>query len=163
MVRKMKSIINNSEMKNNNYKKFLIMLTISFFIMYTVMFLNVDQLDHVYLSMTRLYMSLLMVSPMALVMLAVMKKMYENKKRNISIIVSSIVVFILSLTFLRMQTPIEDKQYMKAMIPHHYSAILTSQEATIKDPEVKKLAEQIIKTQKEEIVQMKKILDRMEK
>jgi uncharacterized protein (DUF305 family) len=52
---------------------------------------------------------------------------------------------------------------MKAMIPHHSSAIMTSRNATIKDPEVKKLSEQIIKSQEEEIVQMKQILERMDK
>lgn len=149
-------------MENNNYKQLFISLTASFFIMYAVMYLNVDQADHIYLNTTRLYMALLMVSPMALVMLIFMRKMYKDKKMNLIVISASIVVFIASLTLLRTQTPIADKQYMKAMIPHHSSAILTSQEANIKDPEVKKLAEEIIKAQKEEIAQMKAILDRME-
>lgn len=61
-----------------------------------------------------------------------------------------------------MLDPDSDKQYMKAMIPHHSSAILTSEKANIKDPEVKKLAEEIIKAQEEEIAQMKKVLERME-
>lgn len=129
--------------------------------MYAVMFFNVDKVDHVYLSTTRLYMSLLMVTPMALLMLTLMPKMYPNKKANTAIILSSVVIFILSLTFLRTQTPIADRQYMKAMIPHHSSAILTSKHADIKDPEVKELAEKIIKSQEEEIAQMKAILNRM--
>jgi hypothetical protein len=86
-------------MKDNNYQKFFIMLAVSFFIMYGVMFLNVNEFDHVYLSTTRVYMALLMVSPMALVMLLVMGKMYENKKRNIIIALASFVVFGLSLIF----------------------------------------------------------------
>jgi hypothetical protein len=149
-------------MKDNNYKKFFLMLTASFFIMYGVMFLNVNEFDHVHLSTTRLYMTLLMVSPMALVMLLVMGKMYENKNRNIIIALLSIVVFVLSLIFLRTQTGIGDRQYLNAMIPHHSQAILTSQRANIQDPEVKELAEEIIKAQEEEIAQMKKILERME-
>ncbi len=149
-------------MKNKNYAKFLLMEAISFVIMYVVMFLNIDKLDHIYLSTTRLYMALLMVSPMAWVMLLFMSKMYENKKMNIVVIIASISIFVISFTFLRTQTPISDVQYMKAMIPHHSSAILTSQEANIKDPEVKKLAEQIIKTQKEEIALMKKLIKKIE-
>jgi hypothetical protein len=149
-------------MKDHNYKKFFLMLAASFFIMYGVMFLNVNEFDHVYLSTTRLYMTLLMVSPMALVMLLVMGKMYENKARNIIIALLSVAVFVVSLIFLRTQTGIGDKQYLSAMIPHHSQAILTSQRANIQDPEVKELAEEIIKAQEEEIAQMKKILERME-
>lgn len=139
-------------MKTNNYKKFMVMLGISFLIMYSVMFLNVDKLDHIYLSTTRAYMSLLMVTPMALLMLALMPTMFKNK---------SIAVFALALTFLRLQTFISDEQYMKAMIPHHSSAILVSQEAKLKDPEVRKLAEGIIQSQEKEIAEMKGLLAKM--
>lgn len=140
------------------YKKFLIMLLVSFIIMYAVMFLNVDRLEHIYLSTSRFYMTLLMVSPMALLMLALMPAMYDNKKLNTIIIISSIAVFILSLSFLRTQTLIADEQYMKAMIPHHSSAILVSQQAQLKNPKVKKLAEEIIKAQEKEISEMKQLL-----
>lgn len=139
------------------------MLAISFVIMYSVMFLNVDKLSHIYLSTTRLYMALLMVAPMALLMLLLMPDMYKNKKMNKIIMFSGVFIFVLVLVLLRTQVPIEDKQYMKAMIPHHSSAILTSQEAGIKDPEVKQLSKEIIETQKREIAQMKDILRRMDK
>ena len=145
------------------YKKFILMLSLSFVIMYAVMFLNIDDLSHIYLSLTRLYMSLLMVSPMAILMILLMPKMYPDKKLNAIILIVSVVVFIVSLTFLRMQTFVGDKQYMLAMIPHHSSAILTSSNADIQDPEVKQLAEDIIKAQEKEITQMKNILERMEK
>ena len=135
---------------------------ISFLIMYAVMFLNVDKLDHIYLSTTRAYMSLLMVTPMALLMLALMPMMFENKKLNAIIAITSITVFILALTFLRQQTFISDKQYMKAMIPHHSSAILVSQEAKLTDPEVRKLAEEIIQSQEKEIAEMKQLLAKVE-
>lgn len=138
------------------------MLLVSFIIMYAVMFLNVDRLEHVYLSTSRFYMTLLMVSPMALLMLALMPAMYDNKKLNTIIIISSIAVFILSLSFLRTQTLIADEQYMKAMIPHHSSAILVSQEAQLKNPKVKKLAEEIIKAQEKEISEMKQLLKELE-
>lgn len=150
-------------MDHTNYSKLLLMLTMSFLVMYTVMFLNTDKFDHIYLSTTRTYMSLLMVTPMALLMLVMMPKMFENKKLNTLIIVSSIMVFGLSLVFLRNQTFISDEQYMKAMIPHHSSAILTSEEAALRDPEVRRLADQIIKSQEREIREMKALLERMKK
>lgn len=144
-----------------SYKKFTLMLLISFIVMYTVMFLNVEQTDHVYLSTNRFYMALLMVAPMAVVMLALMGKMYPNQKLNIGIITGSTLTFIIVLVLLRQQAFIGDKAYLKAMIPHHSSAILNSKQANIKDPEVKKLAEQIIQSQEEEIAEMKGILERM--
>ncbi|RKD15167.1 DUF305 domain-containing protein [Pelobium manganitolerans] len=150
------------ENKPNNYNKFGWMLLASFIIMYAVMFLNVDKLDHVYLSTTRAYMALLMVAPMALLMLAMMPMMYPNKRLNGIIALTSIAVFILTLVFLRNQTFISDRQYIKAMIPHHSSAILVSQEAKLKDPELKRLAEQIIRSQEKEITEMKQMLKRME-
>ncbi len=150
------------ETKNNNYGKFGMMLIISFLVMYAVMFFNVDKFDHVYLSITRAYMSLLMVTPMALLMLAMMPMMYNNKKINTVIVVASVAVFVLSLTFLRKQTFITDQQYMKAMIPHHSSAILVSQEANLKDPKLKELAEGIIRSQEKEIAEMKQLLAKME-
>jgi hypothetical protein len=149
--------------KSANYQRFGVMLATSFVIMYAVMYLNVDSTDHIYLSLTRLYMTLLMVSPMAIVMLFLMKMMYPDTKKNLIIYITSIVVFIISLALLRTQTPVGDVQYMKAMIPHHSSAILTSKHADINDPEVKELARQIIQSQEEEISQMKAALERLEK
>ncbi|MFD2146085.1 DUF305 domain-containing protein [Mucilaginibacter antarcticus] len=150
-------------MEKGNYKIFVWMLVLSFIIMYGVMFLNVDQADHIYLSMTRLYMTLMMVAAMALLMLTMMRMMYKNRKLNIIITLSSIAVFILCLVGVRTQTFVGDVQYMKGMIPHHSIAIMTSKNANIKDPEVRKLADGIIAAQEKEIAQMKKILIRLDK
>lgn len=144
-----------------SYKKFIAMMVISFLVMYFVMFLNMDKADHYHTGLTRIYMAILMVAPMAVVMMAMMGKMYPNKKWNLGIIVGAFAVFVAALIALRTQTPIDDVQYMKAMIPHHSSAIMTSKHANIKDPEVKKLSERIIKSQEEEITQMETILKRM--
>lgn len=149
-------------MEKSNYQKFLLMLSISFVIMYAVMFFNVDRFDHIYLSLTRVYMTLLMVSPMAVMMLLLMGKMYVNKKLNLMIHSSAVLVFILSLLFLRTQVGISDSQYMKAMIPHHSSAILTSKNASLEDDEVIELSKQIIKSQEKEIAQMKEALKRLD-
>lgn len=144
-----------------SYKKFVLMMTISFVIMYGVMFLNVDKASHIYLSITRTYMALLMALPMAVVMMLLMGQMYPNKRLNAFIILGSIVLIGVFIGALRTQTPVSDVQYMKAMIPHHSSAIMTSKNADIKDPELKKLSEEIITSQEQEIAQMKAILKRM--
>jgi hypothetical protein len=144
------------------YRKLLLMSIISFVVMYGVMYLNVDSTSHIYVNLTRTYMSLLMVLPMVLLMILFMGKMYPNKKLNNGIILGSIVLFGIVLGGLRSQTPMGDIQYMKAMIPHHSSAIMTSKNADIKDPEVKSLSEKIIKSQEEEIMQMKAMIERLE-
>lgn len=162
-ITKMEENKSMHNMQSMSYKKFVVMMVISFFIMYFVMFLNIDKLDHYHTSATRIYMALLMVAPMGIVMMLMMGKMYPNKKYNTSIIIAGIIVFGIVLAALRTQTPISDVQYMKAMIPHHSSAIMVSKHANIKDPEVKQLSEQIIKSQEEEIAQMEAILNRMGK
>jgi len=89
-------------------------------------------------------MALLMVSSMAILKLFFMSDMYKNKKANVAIVFLSVSIFITALLFLRNQTFISDEEYMKAMIPHHSSAILVSENATFKNAEVKQLSVEII-------------------
>lgn len=152
---------NHKQSKKSNYLKFAAMMLVSFIMMYSIMFLNVFKFDHVLISTMRTYMTLLMVAPMAISMLLFMWNMYSNKKLNYAIILCSAIVFCLSLYGVRTQTPIGDIQWMKAMIPHHSSAILTSSKANIKDPEVKQLAEEIVKAQEKEIAEMKAMIERL--
>ncbi len=155
--------MNKPNQKSSPYIKFLFMMLVSFMMMYGIMFLNVAEIDHILLSTTRTYMSLLMVAPMAISMMLFMWGMYENKRLNTVIILGAAIVFIVVLTALRTQTPIKDVQYMKAMIPHHSSAIMVSENATFEDPETAELAKQIIEAQEREIAQMKRIIERLEK
>ena len=148
--------------KHNPYLKFALIMAVSFIIMYWVMFLNVAEFNHVINSITRVYMTTLMIATMAVSMLLFMWKMYPNKKLNYSIIAFSTITFFGTLFLLRTQTPISDVQWMKAMIPHHSSAIMTSSNATFKDPEVQKLANDIIEAQEKEIKQMKEMINRLE-
>lgn len=159
----------NKHMKQNskkgikNYTKFAIMLSASFVAMYITMYLNTYAIDHVYFSLTRFYMTCLGISAMALIMFFTMRKMYKNRKKNIAIVVGSILLFITALGLVRIQKPIiGDIFWMKAMIPHHSIAILTSERADIKDPEVKKLAEDIIEAQRREIEEMKAMINRLQ-
>lgn len=149
-------------MEKQNYTKLGISLLISFITMYAIMFLNVADVSHIYLSLTRLYMALLMVAPMAIIMLVCMRNMYKSKIKNRCIAGISVFVFVTALYLLRTQTFIDDKQYMRGMISHHSSAILTSSNASIKDGETKELSLKIIEVQKREIEQMQDILERMD-
>lgn len=149
-------------MKKSNYTTFALMLLCSAISMYITMYFNTYELSHVYFSWTRMYMTLIGISGMAIIMLLFMRKMYQNKVKNIAIIIGSIILLSVSTFLVRHQKPINDTKWLKAMIPHHSIAILTSKNAKIEDPEVKKLAESIIETQKEEIEKMKKIINRLE-
>lgn len=149
-------------MKSKSYLKFVAMMAVSFVIMYAVMFLNADLFDHVMLSTTRTYMTILMIAPMAISMILFMWGMYENKKANYIILGTALIIFIGTLTMLRNQTMIADVQWMKAMIPHHSSAIMVSQKAHLQDPEAQKLAQDIIEAQKREIAQMQAMIKRLE-
>lgn len=149
--------------KDNNYTKFVVMLVASFIAMYFTMYLNTYEIDHVYFSLTRFYMSCLGISAMAIIMFLAMRKMYQNKRKNIAIVLGSIVLFSGALGLVRSQAPIiGDILWMKAMIPHHSIAILTSKRADIQDPKVKELAEDIIKAQEKEIAEMKALISSLE-
>ena len=138
------------------------MLAASAVAMYITMYFNTYEWSHVYFSWTRMYMTLMGVSAMAIIMFLFMRKMYKNKAKNAGIILGSIAIFSISLFLVRQQKPIEDIRWMKAMIPHHSIAILTSSKADLSDPEVKKLAEEIIKAQEREIAEMKAMIERLE-
>ncbi len=107
-------------------------------------------------------MTLIGLGGMAIIMFLLMKDMYKNKMKNTMIVIGSLLMMTLATLLVRTQVPIDDVKWMKAMIPHHSIAILTSGRADIKDPEVKKLAEDIIETQKREIAEMKKMIERLE-
>ncbi|MBE2972889.1 DUF305 domain-containing protein [Burkholderia cepacia] len=139
------------------------MLGTSLVAMYIVMYLNVYEWDHVYFSLTRLYMSLIMLVPMVLIMLGFMWKMYPNKQRNALIIGGSLVAFGLVTWLVPTQVFVVDKLWMEAMIPHHSLAIMGGKRADIRDPEVRKMADDIIKAQEREIKEMKQMLARLER
>lgn len=145
-----------------HYRKFLLMLALSFVLMYGVMYLNTYELDHVYFSLTRFYMTVLMITVMAVVMLLLMPMMYPNKTLNGLLVGASLTLFVGALVLVRSQTFVDDTRWMKAMIPHHSIAILTSERATIRDPEVRKLADGIIAAQRREIEEMKAMIKRLE-
>ncbi|MFA6965760.1 DUF305 domain-containing protein [Bosea sp. (in: a-proteobacteria)] len=141
-----------------SYARFGAMIAVSTIVMFGLMYLNTFELDHVFFSQTRAWMALLMGAMMAVLMLGFMLKMYANKAANIAIFAGSVAVFAVSLWLVRSQTTVDDVSYMKAMIPHHSIAIMTSGRARIVDPRVRKLADGIIAAQVREIAEMKQLI-----
>jgi hypothetical protein len=142
----------------SKYAHFGVMIATSTVVMFILMYLNTYAMDHIYWSETRAYMALVMGATMAVIMLGFMLHMYANKTLNIGIFVGSVVVFAVALYLVRSQDTVEDVSYMKAMIPHHSIAIMTSTRAHIRDPRVRKLADGIIEAQVREIAEMKRLI-----
>ncbi len=147
----------------SKYARFGVMIATSTVVMLVLMYLNTYQIDHVFFSETRAYMALVMGASMAIIMLGFMLHMYTDRGLNVGIVIGSIVVFAAALWLVRSQETVEDVSWMKAMIPHHSIAILTSERAHISDPRVRKLADSIIEAQRKEIDEMKALIKDLEK
>lgn len=146
----------------SSYKRFFAMIVTSTLVMFALMYSTVYVVDHIWWSQTKGYMALYMGAAMAVVMLAFMLKMYDDKKVNIAIFAGAAVLFAASFTLVRTQSTVDDVAWMKAMIPHHSIAILTSERAHITDSRVRQLADEIIETQRREIAEMEAMIDSLE-
>lgn len=146
-----------------SYWRFAAMIATSIVVMFGLMYLNTYAFEHVLWSETRAWMALLMGAVMAVIMLSFMLNMYQNKRVNIAIYFGSVVVFALTLWLIRSQATVGDAEYMKAMIPHHSIAVMTSERAQITDPRVRKLADEIIAAQRREISEMKYLINELER
>lgn len=145
-----------------NYARFFFMIATSIVAMYAASYLNSWDISHVWFSQSRVFMVLYMGSIMAVVMLVFMLGMYRSVAGNIAVVVLAVVVFSGSLLLMRSQQTVDDVAYMKAMIPHHSIAILTSRRAKITDPRVRELADEIIEAQVREIAEMERLIEDLE-
>lgn len=145
-----------------SYGRFAAMIATSTVVMFVLMYLNTYALDHIFWSETRAWMALLMGATMAFIMLGFMMGMYKNTPLNMAIFAGAIVVFAGSLWLVRSQATVDDVDYMRAMIPHHSIAVLTSRRARITDPRVRELADEIIEAQVREIAEMKDLIRDLE-
>ena len=144
------------------YLRFALMILSSAVVMYVVMYLNTYSIDHVYWSWTRFFMTMMSTATMMVIMLGFMLGMFRNRRINALIVAGAVVLFGAGLYLVRSQATVDDVAYMRAMIPHHSIAILTSERAQIKDPRVRKLADDIIEAQRKEIDEMKLYIDDLE-
>jgi hypothetical protein len=148
---------------NSHYMRLLAMTLLSFISMYVLMYAMVDRFANVYPNFNQFYMAGLMAAPMVLIELILMGEMYHNKTVNLAVGAAGILGAILFFVFIRQQTAIDDRQFLKSMIPHHAGALLMCEKASIVDAEIRELCKTIIVGQQSEIDQMKKILNRLDR
>lgn len=111
-----------------------------------------DSISDISLSLNDIYMSLLMSGWMILFM--------SILEINIPVIFISILIIVITFIAIRKQLFINENQYLRGMIPHHSMAITMSKKLQDNDPNnrIPQLLNSIIKTQRNEIEYMKKIL-----
>ena len=145
---------------SRSYTKLGIALAISYVVMFLLTMSMIRELDHFYVNASNAYMAAVMVLPMGVIMIAVMWSMFGNKALNIALLVAFLALFAGVWALGRQEAGVGNEQFLKSMIPHHSRAILVCQESDITDPEIVELCRTIVETQREEIAQMKDILDR---
>ena len=137
----------------------LLMAGLHFIAMYALMYSMVDRFENVFNNLNQVYMAGIMTTPMLIIEILLMGSMYANKRALTAIGIGSLVVFAAFFLFIRQQTAIGNEQFLRSMIPHHASAILMCEQASIDDPEIEELCGQIIQSQQQEIDLMKRILE----
>lgn len=159
----MKNHAQDHDMGRMHYMHLGIMTFLSFLAMFALMYSMVDRFANVYPNLNQAYMAATMAAPMVIIELLIMRAMYKDKRMNMIIIGLAALVLALSFWAIRAQAGIGDVQFVKSMVPHHSGAILMCEQARISDAELKKLCEDIVKGQQQEIDQMKQILARLSK
>lgn len=147
--------------KENGYKSLFIMAILSFISMYALMYAMVDKFANVIPNINQFYMAGLMTMPMIIFEVILMGSMYMNKRLNAMIIAIGTVALVAFFLFIRQQSFVSDRQFLKSMIPHHASAILMCENADLQDPEIKELCVAIVSGQQQEIDQMKAKLEEL--
>ena len=137
------------------------MTFLSFLAMYAVMYAMVDKWADVHLSLSRAYMAALMAAPMVLLELWLMKSMYPDKRMNAILAGLAVVAGVALWVAIRTEAGVGDRQFLKAMIPHHSGAVLMCEQSSLSDAEIVALCKSIVESQQREIDQMEAILRRL--
>jgi hypothetical protein len=146
------------EQMGMGWGRFAAMIGTSVVIMFFLMYQLVYTVDHATFSINRLVASLVMGCVMTIVMLAFMWSMYKGKGTKVAVLVVAALLGVILLSVNRGQAVIGDVSFMRSMIPHHSIAINNARKASISDPRVRELADQIIEAQVREIAQMKLLI-----
>lgn len=149
---------NSHSGEHKPYVGLLVSLIISFIVMYAIMYAMADRWNNVYVNLSNVYMTGLMAGSMLPIMLATMSGMFKNRKTNIALWAVSVVLLGLFWVLLRYEAGVGDRQFIRAMIPHHAAAIQMCQESSLTDPRVIKLCEGIVEAQEREIAELKALL-----
>lgn len=143
---------------------FAAMVATSTVVMFFLMYQAVYRLDHATFSQTRMWMAFVMGAVMGGIMLGFMWSMFKaSHGMKMAVAAGLVALFVIALWLVRSQQTVGDVSFMKSMIPHHSIAIANARKAQIKDPRVKKLADEIISSQVREIAVMKLLIDDIEK
>lgn len=146
--------------KSGHYGRFGVELILEFIVMYLAMYSMIATLDHFHFNLNTVYMTFIMLAPMALIMLVAMRSMFPSARTNLLFAGGAVIAFLIGFVGMRTQAGVGDKELLRSMIPHHSGAILMCEEASLSNPEVIKLCRDIVEAQKREITQMEGILAR---
>jgi hypothetical protein len=150
------------EKSTRMWVRFAAMIATSTFIMFFLMYQLVYSLDHTTFSVNRLIAALVMGSVMTVVMLSFMWSMFQGRGVKIAVLVVAALLGVGLLLANRSQTVISDVTFMESMIPHHSIAVNNARKASISDPRVRELADEIIRSQILEIEAMKRLIEDIE-
>lgn len=142
-------------MKEGHYGRLMAMIALSFVAMYILMYAMVNRFDNVFNSINQAYMAGLMAAPMLLIELALMRRMYPNRRLNLLFGASAVVVMVLCWVGIRQQAGVSDQQFLRSMIPHHAGAVLMCTRNQLEDPDLQNLCREIVTSQQSEIERMK--------
>ena len=151
--------MDKSEQMGMSWGRFAAMIGTSIAIMFFLMYQLIYTVDHATFSMNRMIASLVMGCVMTIVMLGFMWSMYEGRGTKIVVLAMATLLGVILLFVNRGQAVIGDVSFMESMIPHHSIAINNARKASISDPRVRELADQIIESQVLEIAQMKLLIE----
>jgi len=121
----------------------------------------VDSFGNITNHLSKVYLSVLMGIYMVIIEVAMHDMQYNIVSFN-----KYLILFVLKILFIylyRKQVYVSDKDYLKGMIEHHSMGIFTSEEIVKKTDNynVAKIAKNIIQKQKDEIREMKELIDKI--
>ena len=149
---------NGEHGKQGHYGRLMAMVALSFVAMYILIYAMVNRFENVFNNVNQAYMAGLMAAPMLLIELALMRSMYPDKRRNTWFAIGAVLFMALCWFGIRQQLAVTDQQFLRSMIPHHAGAILVCGNASLTDPRIERLCEEIIESQEREIREMKALL-----
>lgn len=136
------------------YGKLGVMLVLSFLAMYVLMYVMVNTWNHVYMNWNQVYMAALMTAAMLTIEVGVMFTMYPNRRFNAGLMLAGLIGLVVAWGAIREQWGIDDRQFLRSMVPHHAAALLMCEQADLSLSENQSLCRQILASQQREIDEM---------
>jgi len=139
----------------------IVMFIGSFIIQYFLMSpIMISKIEYITNNIGKAYMATIM--GLSMVLLEIMMHDHQYSVFSFKWYIGLVILIALFIYLYRKQIAIDDKQYLEGMIEHHSMALLTSEEILKKTDnyDIAKLAKNIIQTQKDEIREMKRLLEK---